>query len=244
MAIIYVKTGATGNGSSGNSAFGSLASAIAAAQAIFSLFLGAANAATITSIAGDKDCFGTGSNICNTIAVFNIVQGTNDIDFDFFTFKTFQWSHNYSLPASSSITSAVLKIVTFDLEDNGAGDGFGGIPFDDRLFIDGIEVSGAFDDVSTPDGNAFTPLPVNVTIFNLNSLFFSSLADGNVNIALNSFGGTRADAIAIDYAELEIQTISEPLTSVPEPSTILGIVTLGLGALLSKKCNQDDNAED
>jgi CRISPR/Cas system-associated protein Cas5 (RAMP superfamily) len=30
-------------------------------------------------------------------------------------------------------------------------------------------------------------------------------------------------------------------TPVPEPSTILGIVTLGLGALLSKKYNQDDN---
>ncbi|TRT43200.1 MAG: PEP-CTERM sorting domain-containing protein [Microcystis aeruginosa Ma_QC_C_20070703_M131] len=113
-----------------------------------------------------------------------------------------------------------------------------------KLYIDGIEVSGAFDDVSPSDGNAFTQLPVNVTIFNLNSLFFSSLADGNVNIALNSFGGTRADAIAIDYAELEIQTISEPLTSVPEPSTILGIVTLGLGALLSKKRNQDDNNDD
>ncbi|TRT79279.1 MAG: PEP-CTERM sorting domain-containing protein [Microcystis aeruginosa Ma_AC_P_19900807_S299] len=110
-----------------------------------------------------------------------------------------------------------------------------------KLYIDGIEVSGAFDDVSPSDGNAFTQLPVNVTIFNLNSLFFSSLADGNANIALNSFGGTRADAISIDYAELEIQTISEPLTSVPEPSTILGIVTLGLGVLLSKKCNQDNS---
>jgi len=67
------------------------------------------------------------------------------------------------------------------------------------------------------------------------------LGDGNVNIELNSFGGTRADAIAIDYAELEIQTISGLLTSVSEPSTIVGIVTLGLGALLSKKYNQDDN---
>jgi hypothetical protein len=32
--------------------------------------------------------------------------------------------------------------------------------------------------------------------------------------------------------------------SVPEPSTILGIVTLGLGALLSKKHKQDDNNDD
>ncbi|MFN7215508.1 MULTISPECIES: PEP-CTERM sorting domain-containing protein [Microcystis] len=31
------------------------------------------------------------------------------------------------------------------------------------------------------------------------------------------------------------------MTSVPEPSTILGIVTLGLGVLLSKKCNQDNS---
>ncbi|CCQ50309.1 hypothetical protein [Crocosphaera watsonii] len=33
MAIIYVKSGSTGNGSSWNSAFGTLQSAIAAAQA-------------------------------------------------------------------------------------------------------------------------------------------------------------------------------------------------------------------
>ncbi|NCS02079.1 MAG: PEP-CTERM sorting domain-containing protein [Microcystis aeruginosa BK11-02] len=31
---------------------------------------------------------------------------------------------------------------------------------------------------------------------------------------------------------------------VPEPSTILGILTLGLGAVLSKKRDQDDNNDD
>ncbi|WP_277925619.1 hypothetical protein [Microcystis flos-aquae] len=39
MAIIYVKSGSTGNGSAWNNAFDSLASASAAALAIFSLDL-------------------------------------------------------------------------------------------------------------------------------------------------------------------------------------------------------------
>jgi hypothetical protein len=193
-------------------------------------------AITITSIAGDKDCFGTGSNTCNTLAVANIVHEATDQDFDLFTSKTFQWLHTYSFPASASITSAILKIVSLDIEDNGAGDGLGGLPYDDRLFIDDVEVSGAFDNVFTPDGNAFTLIPVNVTVFNLNSTFFSLLGDGNAAIRLNSFGGTRPDGIAIDYAELEIQTVSEPQPpkSIPEPSNILGLGLVGLGLAATK----------
>jgi hypothetical protein len=40
-------------------------------------------------------------------------------------------------------------------------------------------------------------------------------------------------------AEFEIRASNNQL--VPEPSTILGIVTLGLGAVLSKKRNQDNS---
>jgi hypothetical protein len=42
-------------------------------------------------------------------------------------------------------------------------------------------------------------------------------------------------------AEFQISDMPKSTTPVPEPSTIVGIVTLGLGALLSKKYNQDDN---
>ncbi|WP_233271059.1 PEP-CTERM sorting domain-containing protein [Microcystis aeruginosa] len=50
-------------------------------------------------------------------------------------------------------------------------------------------------------------------------------------------------------AEFQIQpspisNIPESTTPIPEPSTILGIVTLGLGALFSKKHKQDDNNDD
>ncbi|QGZ91063.1 PEP-CTERM sorting domain-containing protein [Microcystis aeruginosa] len=43
-----------------------------------------------------------------------------------------------------------------------------------------------------------------------------------------------------------LQVATKSIQSVPEPSTILGIVTLGLGlgALFSKKHKQDDNNDD
>ena len=62
------------------------------------------------------------------------------------------------------------------------------------------------------------------------------MGDGNAAIRLNSFGGTRPDGIAIDYAELEIQTVSEPQPpkSIPEPSNIFGLGLFGLGLAATK----------
>jgi hypothetical protein len=41
-----------------------------------------------------------------------------------------------------------------------------------------------------------------------------------------------------------LQVATKSIQSVPEPSIILGLVTLGLGALFSKKHKQDDNNDD
>lgn len=189
--------------------------------------LSPANAA-IVNLAGDKDCFGTNKAPCNTVSVNEIVNEGSDGDFDIFRTGSFQWSHNYT-PIETKISSAKLTIVTFDLEDGGAGDGAGGAPFDDLLFIDGMEVLGAFNSTFTPDGNSQTQLPINTTTFNLNPAFFSKLVDGSVNIELQSDGGSSSDVIAIDYAELEIKPV-------PEPLTILGSATaLGIGTLLKRE---------
>jgi hypothetical protein len=65
--------------------------------------------------------------------------------------------------------------------------------------------------------------------------FIDSNANGTLIGIYNNNGGSLT-------AEFEIRTSNNQ--PVPEPSTILGIVTLGLGALLSKKHKQDDNKDD
>jgi hypothetical protein len=221
-----------------------LLSIVALTTTFSTILLAAQNtkAATITSLAGDKDCFGKNAVTCNTAAVLDIVHEADDGSFDLWSSGSFTWSHSFSLPAGTQITQVVLKIVTLDLEDNGAGDGAGGAPFDDKLFIDGIEVLGAFDTTFTPDGNASTQLPVNTTVFNLAPTFFPLLADGNVNIQLLSTGGSRADAIAVDFAELTIDTEkTDDMEKVPEPSSVfglLGVSLVGFGAFCKRKLNQ------
>jgi|GEM_PF-3576219 len=189
-----------------------------------------AAAITFTSIAGDQDCFGSNAAPCNFASVNSITRELDDGDFDFFDTRDFNWTHD-ALP-TGDITSAILMITTLDVEDNGAGDGDGGGPFDSRLFIDGMEVVGAFDDVFTPDGSADTLLPVNTTTFNLDPSFFAAFADGEINVVLRSSSGTRIDAIAVDFAKLELT-----FASTPEPSTLLGLGTLALagGTLLRRK---------
>ncbi|NET57237.1 MAG: hypothetical protein F6K47_14050 [Symploca sp. SIO2E6] len=197
-------------------------------------------AATIFNVAGDQDCFGANTSPCDFIAVNQIIQEPDDGDFDFFRIGSFNWTHNYTLPVRSNITGAKLTIVTLDLEDNGAGDGQGGAPFDTRLFLDGIEVLEAFDDTFTPDGNGSgtTPHPVNSTVFNLDPSFFSALRDGNIDVQVVSDAGVRSDVIGIDFATVEL-TIAET-SSVPEPVSALSILffgTFGFGSLL--RCSRD-----
>jgi hypothetical protein len=189
----------------------------------FSLFFScAASGAVIVNLAGDRDSFGTGKPDGSTVSVLEITApGGEDGNFDQWALALHAWTHAFGVPAGT-IVSATLAIATLDLEDNGAGDGLGGGPYDSTLFVDGNEVPGAFDAVFTPDATATTQITPNVTIFDL-SAFLGELADGNLVVTLNPRAGTLADSISVDYAELRIVT-----TDAPEPATM---ALLGLGAI-------------
>jgi hypothetical protein len=157
-------------------------------------------------------------------------DGDMDLDYCVWCQQTdFSWHHMFELSPDAVITSARLTIATFDLEDAGAGDGRGGEPYDDLLFLDGVEWLGAFDDTYTADG--FPVIP-NMTVFDLTPDFWGFLVDGSLDVFVYSHGGERQDCIAIDYALLKIE-----VSNIPEPTTmlLLGIGIIGLAVARRKR---------
>ena len=208
-----------------------LTSILLATVALFPLMAfnsaSASSLINVTSIAGDEDCFGTNRIPCSTASINEVISNSEPDDgvFDAYGLSLFEWSHKFTLPTASQVTEATITISTLDLEDAGAGDGRGGGPFDTLLFIDGMEVVGAFDTTFTPDGNAATQLPINSVVFDLNPSFFPSFLDGQIDVALNPRGGPLADVIAIDFAKLEVTAMK---ASVPEPSFVFSLLLLGV----------------
>lgn len=203
-----------------------------------SVFLASnAYALTISSLYGDIDSFGTGVASGSAVRIVDFTHESDDGLTDLWDpTSLFNWGFNFSPFVSGTITSATLTIVTIDMEDNGQGDGLGGEPYDDKLFLDGIELVGAFDEVYTSDANIYSYISPNVSVFNLDSSYFTSFNDGILNVQLNSYGGTNKDFIAIDYALLTVNGDIEP---VPEPASMLlfgtGIVGLAGSRLRRKK---------
>lgn len=193
----------------------------------------AASAASVTSLFGDKDSFGTGKAQDATISINEVRASTAsaaDGDTDAFRKGVFSWMHEFDL-GGADILSATLTISTFHLEDYfGSADPTG--PYDTLLFIDDVEYAGAFDDVGTfPPGTVDTQNRRNVTTFNLDSAFLAALADGKLKVAMNSAGTDRPDYFAIDYAELNIVT-ADDVATVPLPAALAfllsGIASIGL----------------
>jgi hypothetical protein len=169
-----------------------------------------AQTGSITSLAGDIDAFGTGATPGTPVALYQFQKGRNDGDFDvslgnWCQQTTFSWEHRLAIPPGSQVTAAKLTIVSFDLEDGGAGDGRGGGPFDTRLFLDGQEVAGAWDDSYFPDVDVYTPVVPTVTSFELDPNVLTQLNDGVVNVMVNAAGGTQSDCISLDHAQLDVQ---------------------------------------
>jgi hypothetical protein len=204
------------------------ASALAIALAVAAA-AARSEAGIIVSLAGDKDSFGTGKPDGSTVSVNEIlVPGGEDGDFDRWALSSFSWTHGFTVPAGETIVAASLRIVTLDMEDNGAGDGHGGAPYDDLLFLDGLEWVGAFDNVFTADATAATQITPNASVFDLTP-FLRSLADGSLSVLINPLGGSRGDAISVDYAELTLET-----APVPEPTTA-ALLVIGLGAVWRRR---------
>lgn len=197
----------------------------------FTLMGSIASAATVTSLFGDKDSFGTGKGLDENVTITEIRNGTHtasDGPTDLFTKGKFIWTHEFDL-AGAEILGATLTISSLHIEDYyGTANPTG--PYDTLLFIDGVEYLQAFDDVGTiPAGKVDTLLPRNITTFNLTGAMLAMLADGKLQVTVNSAGTDQPDYFALDYGELTITTADE-VAAVPLPAA-LPLLLAGLAAI-------------
>jgi hypothetical protein len=181
-------------------------------------------ATIITNLAGDKDSLGTGVPVGDPVAAgYAVATAEDGTAFDQRCRGLAEWTHNFTIPSGEHIIGASLTFLTFDIEDAGEGDGRGGQPWDDRLYLDGVEVLGAFDDFYTPDGTSALPIPPIWAAFTLDPVFFPLMQDGMLSVQIADLGD--GDHFWIDFSELKIETAAN---SVPEPGTVL---LLGCGLL-------------
>lgn len=192
-----------------------------------------ARADIITILAGDKDSLGTGITVGDPVILADAVATAADgTAFDQRSIGVANWSYTYDLPVDHQIVGATLTMLTYDIEDAGACDTLGASNCEDRLYLGGVEVAGAFDDVSTPDMWTRDRLPIapNLVTFTLGPEFYTMLATGFLDVRLDGSQAYVVEHFWLDYAELEIET-----ARVPEPSTLMllfgGVATLGLSRL-------------
>ena len=204
---------------------------------LFSLSAIHSQATTIVHLAGDIDSFGSGLSHEDLVRVVYMQNSADDGDFDSWDLTSFTWTHTFSLPDEFVLHSATLTIVTLGIQDGGTGTSPAPSPgpsprdlYDDRLFIDGVELPHAFDNVFTPNGTIFDALPRNISVFDLPHQFLPSLADGTLEISIDPLGGSQRDALAIDYAELSISGTTA--TAVPETSPTLVLMLISVSTLL------------
>jgi hypothetical protein len=168
-------------------------------------------AVNITSLLGDKDGFGMG-----------LVDGDErPVSLGFFDNRglgdpvftdvepvpaDFTYNHQLDLPPHPLILSATVSLLTLGVQD---GDNqVVGSDTDIRLFVDGVEVPHAFDDVDqfSFNGSEFVE-EVGLVDIAMPRPLIRHFLDGNAQVRLQILQlGTASstDAIAIDYSELTV----------------------------------------
>lgn len=171
-----------------------------------------ASAATVTSLVGDKDCFGTNGACVESPTDWlpggwgAVVQEPGDPGFTDVVLSgggTTGWTHAF---AAGSYTSATLSILTA-----GIADIYG--PY--AVFADGVKVG------EMPlDG--FGHIIVETFTFALDP---AAASDGLLDISFQSVAG---DSWAIDHSEVTLE--SATVVPLPASGLLLGGVVVALGA--------------
>lgn len=201
-----------------------------AAVALVAISGGAVQAATVTSLVGDKDVFGLdtdgdgfpnsrpGATSPGDPAGFDVYMGGEAT-------KVRNWTHQFVLPVGETIVSAMLTIMTGEMEDGGGTEGTSthdGSAVDDTLTLDGTEYAGAFDTVT----GYFPDIYPQESVFDLTG-WIPSLYDGTLNVILNPSAGSIKDYIAVDWAELTIVTEAPTTDAAPVPLPASALLLMG-----------------
>jgi hypothetical protein len=120
----------------------------------------------------------------------------------------FTYTHTYSVPVGVTVSSATLRWLTLGIQDGDSD--VAGSDTDIRLYVDAIEVPGAFDDVDQFYYNSTAGAwveSVGLVEIPLTGSILGELTDGEVEvrIQITQLGSTGTDAIAIDYSELLVE---------------------------------------
>ncbi len=185
------------------------------------------SASVLTVTLGDKDGLGFGIAPGGTYTVPFDNRTASDPTFtDFGTFgETNAWFTFTYGAIATTINSASMQFGVGGLED--ARNDSGQPDFNDRLFLDSVEIAGAFDSDYT---GITTYGIVNLSI---PAALFGQLSDGTAAFFFDGYPlGTSTtiragDQVSFDYVTLSIDFEDAP--AVPAPSSM---VLLGVGALL------------
>ena len=198
---------------------------------------------TFVSKVGDCDGFGTGIYPYNqSVTYWSLAQSENsnqDKYGDWCASTEFNWSHNFSLPADAVIVDAYLQLNSYGLQDGDAG----GTVWNNQLFLDQVEVSGAFDGVNAPTSVAIS----------LHQVPAASLANGQLDVRIFSgeHDGFSLDCEYFDFSELVIKYTSEMPTFSDSPGSCLGGTNVNVvpnagfpGGLFNPQDTDDDGVPD
>jgi hypothetical protein len=201
-----------------------LAVLVAAAILGFAL-VGLADHVTVSSLIGDRDGFGLGfvegtQRPTGTWGNFDM-RGPDDPTFtdvlpvpavSVADGSTFSYTHMYIPVPLGAITAARLVLFTLGIQDGDTQ--VANTNTDIRLFIDGSEVTGAFDTIDQFGHNGVGWAEyAQIVEVEIPQMAFSLLSDGLAEIRFESYSlipGGQLEAFAIDYSELIIELDTSP----------------------------------